>query len=66
MTRDCRSCGYCLYRDQPHPTHQRSYAVDCCLHAKIRNNHGVLACKAARAADGKCGPDATLWTARRS
>lgn len=66
MTKTCETCGFMLPRDQPHPTHQRSYAVATCLHPRIRNNHGVLSVKIARDVDGRCGPDAALWVQRKA
>ncbi len=47
-------------------THQdrggRTYAVDCCVHERVRNAHGVLAISLARRHDERCGPDGAFWT----
>lgn len=63
--RPCSTCAHYLPRDHPHQDRGgRTYAVDCCVHERVRNAHGVLAISLARRHDERCGPDGAFWTAR--
>ena len=66
--RSCATCGYHLPVGVPHPAFPKTkhtYGVPTCLNKHVANAHGILAISMARADDGRCGPEGSLWVQRR-